>query len=70
MASGNEVALKLVSFVVMVTVINVVLEVTLSLAPTLVVRREGAAVAVEVVESKLEVVLAAVTAMVRCNCFN
>ena len=68
-ASGNVVALKLVSFVVMVTVINVVLEVTLSLAPLL-VERKGIAVVVAVVERKLVVVLAAVTAMVRFHSFN
>lgn len=68
-ASGNEVALKLVSFAVIVTVINVILEVTLSLTPLL-VKRKGIAVVVAVVEKKLGVVLAAVTAMVRCNTFN
>lgn len=68
-ASGNAVALKLVSFVVIVTVINVVREVTLSLALVL-VERKGIAVVVAVVERKLVVVLAAVTAMVRCNCLN
>lgn len=62
-------ALKLVSFVVIVTVINVVLEVTLSLA-LLLVERKGIAVVVAVVERKLVVVLAAVTAMVRCGSFN
>lgn len=68
-ASGNVVALKLVSFVVIVTVINVVLEVTLSLVLVL-VDRKGIVVVLAVVERKLVVVLAAVTAMVRCNCFN
>lgn len=67
-ASGNVVALKLVSFVVIVTVINVVLEVTLSLVLEL-VERKGIAVVVADVERKLVGVLAAVTAMVRCfNC--
>lgn len=64
--SGNVVALKLVSFVVIVTVINVVLEVTLSLVSVL-VDRKGIVVVVAVVERKLAVVLAAVTAMVRFN---
>lgn len=69
-ASGNVVALKLVSLVVViVTVINVVLEVTLSLA-LLPVERKGIAVVVAVAERKLVVVVAAVTAMVRCNSFN
>lgn len=68
-ASGNVVALKLVSFVVIVTVINVVLEVTLSLVLET-VERKGIAVVVVVVERKLVAALAAVTAMVRCNCFN
>lgn len=63
-ASGYAVALKLVSFVVIVTVINVILEVTLSLA-LLLVERKGMA---PVVERKPVVVLAAVTAMVTaCN---
>lgn len=62
-ASGNVVALKLVSFVVIVTVINVVLEVTLSLALEP-VERKGIAVVVADVGRKLVVVLAAVTAMV------
>lgn len=67
-ASGNVVALKLVSFVVIVTVINVVLEVTLSLVLEL-VERKGIAVVVADVERKLVGVFAAVTAMVRCfNC--
>lgn len=68
-AFGNVVALKLVSFVVIVTVINDVLEVTLSLA-LLLVERKGSGVVVAVVERKLVVVSAAVTAMVRCNSFN
>ena len=66
--SGNVVALKLVSFVVMVTVINV-LEVMFSPAPGLVESR-GTVVVVAVVERKLGVVLAAFTAMFRCDCFN
>ena len=66
--SGNVVLLKLVSFVVMVTVINV-LAVTLSLAPGL-VESKGTVVVVAVVERKLAVVLAAFTAMVGCNCFD
>lgn len=69
-ASGNEVALKLVSFVVIVTVINVVLVVMLSLVLAVVERRVGTVVLVEVVERKLEVVFVAVTAIVRCNRFN
>lgn len=67
--SGNVVALKLVSFVVIVTVINVVLEVILSLV-LVPIDRKGIVVVVAVVETKLVVVLAAVVAMVRCNCFN
>lgn len=63
-ASGNVVALKLVSFVVIVTVINVVLEVTLSLE---LVERKGIVVVVADVEKKLVVVLAAGAAMIRCN---
>lgn len=68
--SGMAVTLKLVSFVVIVTVINV-LEVTLSLAPEL-VERKGTVVVVAVAERKLDVVVsAAFTAMVGCsNCFN
>ena len=67
--SGNVVALKLVSFVVMVTVINVVLEVILSLAlvPT---ERNGIVVVLADVEKKLVVVLAAVKAMFKCNRFH
>lgn len=68
-ASGNVVALKLVSFVVIVTVINVVLDVTLSLA-LVPVERKGIVVVVAVVERKLAVVFAAVTAMVGRNCSN
>ena len=68
-ASGNVVALKLVSFAVIVTVINVVLEVTLSLVLEL-VERKGAVVVVAGVGKNPAVVFAAVTAMVRCNCFN
>lgn len=60
--SGNAVALKLVSLVVIVTVINV-LEVILSLAPG-VVERKGTVVVVAGVERKLAVVFAAFTAMV------
>ena len=67
--SGNVVALKLVSFVVIVTVINVVLVVTLSLALEL-VEMKGVAVVGADVERKLVVVLAAVTAMVGCSWFN
>lgn len=65
-ASGNVVALKLVSFVVIVTVINVVLEVTLSLG---VVEREGVTLVEDVgdVERRVVVVLAAVAAMIRCD---
>lgn len=63
-APGNVVALKLVSFVVIVTVINVVLEVTLSLE---LVERKGIVVVVADVERKLVVVLAAGAAMIRCN---
>ncbi len=68
-ACGNVVALKLVSFVVTVTVINVVLEVALSLALEL-VERKGITVVGADVERKLVVVSAAVTAMVGCNCLN
>ena len=64
--SGNVVALKLVSFVVMVTVINVVLEVILSLA-LVPVERNGIVVVLADVEKKLVVVLAAVKAMFKCN---
>lgn len=66
-ASGNVVALKLVSFVVViVTVINVVLEVTLSLG---VVERNGVTLVEDVgdVERRVVVVLAAVAAMIRCD---
>lgn len=64
-APGNVVALKLVSFVVIVTVINVVLDVTLSLV---LVERKGTAVVVAAVERKLAVVAAAAgTDMVRGN---
>lgn len=66
-ASGNVVALKLVSFVVIVTVINVVLDVTLSLGLEL-GDRKGMEVVVAGVERKRVVVLAAVTAMVRWDC--
>lgn len=67
-ASGNVVALKLVSFVVIVTVINVVLEVTLSLG---VVERKGVTLVEDVgdVERRVVVVLAAVAAMIRCDWF-
>lgn len=65
-ASGKVVALKLVSFVVIVTVINVVLEVTPSLSLEL-FKRKGTAVVTTDVEGGLVVVLVTVEAMVRCN---
>ena len=65
-ASGNVVELKLVSFVVIVTVINVVLEVILSLA-LVPIERKGIVVVVAVVETKLVLVLDAVVAMIRSN---
>lgn len=68
-ASGNAVALKLVSLVVIVTVIKVVLEVILSLAFVL-VERKGTVVVVAVVERKLAAVLAGVEAMVTCKRYN
>lgn len=61
--SGSAVVLRLVSLVVMVTVIRV-LEVTLSLAPEL-VGSKGTVEFVAVVERKLPVVRAAFAAMVR-----
>lgn len=67
--SGNVVALKLVSFVVMVTVINVALELILSLV-LVSIEKKGIVVVLADVETKLVVVLAAVTAMFRCNCPN
>lgn len=63
--SGNVVALNVVSFAVIVTVINV-LEVTLSLAPGL-VERKGTVAAEAVVERKLAVVLLVSTAMIGCE---
>lgn len=66
--SGNAVAFKLVSFVVIVTVINV-LEVILSLPPGLVERKGIVEVVgvVAVVEKKLVVVLVPFAAMVECG---
>lgn len=60
-AAGNVVALELVSFVVIVTVINVVLEVALS--PSLELVERIAVVAADV-ERKLVVDLAVVAAMI------
>lgn len=69
--SGSVVAFKLVSFVVIVTVINV-LEVILSLLPGLVERKGIVEVVgvVAVVEKILVVVLVPFAAMVECSCFN
>lgn len=66
-ASGNVVALKLVSLVVIVTVVNVVL---FSLAVALAERKGMEVVVVAGVENTLVLVLAAVTAMVRWHCSN
>lgn len=69
--SGNAVAFKLVSFVVIVTVINI-LEVILSLLPGLVERKGIVEVVgvVAVVEKKLVVVLVPFAAMFECSCSN
>lgn len=67
-ASGNVVALKLVSLVVIVTVVNVVL--MFSLAVALAERKGMEVVVVAGVENTLVLVLAAVTAMVRWHCSN
>lgn len=60
-------ALKLVSLVVIVTVVNVVL---FSLAVALAERKGMEVVVVAGVENTLVLVLAAVTAMVRWHCSN
>lgn len=65
-ASGMEVAFRLVSLVVIVTVIKVVLEVMLSLAFVL-VDRKGTVVVVSVVGRKPAAVLAVVEAIVMCK---
>lgn len=64
-ASGNAVVLRFVSFVVIVTVINVVLE-EVTLSPELVERKGIVLVVVADDGRKLVVVFAAVAAMIGC----